>query len=359
MLVISLMTTALVVMLLGWLVAGGPRLPSDIDRIIDEAMRSDLSHVVAGETGYATSQGLRIWYEHLHPHTPPKGTVLLVLSQGADALMWPPAFVRLFVEAGYRVVRFDHRGTGMSDRVEAWDRRSNAYTLNDMAGDAVAVLDALDVRRAHVVGLSMGGMIAQVMAIEHPSRVASLALLSTSGDPGDPELPGLKLGSLLATVVTSLPLVRYRLLGGERNLVKERIAKAAAYGVDGMDPRETAEVVLYDLRHRRGTHVAAVAQHFVAITISGARHAGLRAVDVPTLVVHGRHDPLLPLEHGAKLAASIRGARTLWLDAGHVLPYPDMPRVNAALLDHLADAAARESQRSSTMEEPASPPADG
>lgn len=320
-----------------YIFAGGPKLPPETDAIIDDVLNSELPEVVVGETGFASSAGLNIWYESISPQGLPRGTVLLLMGSGGDALIWPPGFVRAFVDAGYQVVRYDQRGTGASDWVEDWDRQ-NPYSVADMAGDVVAVLDALGIERAHLVGLSMGGMIAQEVAIGYPDRVASLTLMMTSGYVGDPDLPqGPTTRYLLSSLVKGVPLLKYRLIGGEKNLVKERIAKQVSMiGYEGLDIRETAEVVLYDLRNRRGINTRGAFQHMTAVAVSGSRYEGLRRIDVPTLVIHGTTDQFIPVEHGRKLVEIIPEAKGLWLEGvGHVFPVPDMDALLENILSHI------------------------
>jgi pimeloyl-ACP methyl ester carboxylesterase len=231
----------------------------------------------------------------------------------------------------------------MSDWLENWDR-SNPYSLADMAGDVVAVLDALQVERAHLVGLSMGGMVAQEVAIQQPSRAASLTLMMTSGFVGDPDLPGLSTRYLLGSALKGLPILKYRLLGGEKNLIKEHIAKhVAALGYDELDVRERAVVVLYGLRQRRGINLRGARQHLTAVTISGSRYEKLKTLHVPTLVVHGTADQMMPVEHGQKLAATIPNAKALWLEGlGHVFPMPDLAKLIKNITDHFEAAEQEE-----------------
>lgn len=319
--------------LLSYIFLGGPKLPPETDAIIDEVLQSEVPELIIGQTGFAASDGLQIWYEDISPKGPPKGTVLLVMSLGGDALEWPPTFVQAFVEAGYHVIRYDHRGVGMSDRVANWDRK-NPYTISDMAGDAVAVMEALNVQKAHIVGHSMGGIIAQAIAIEHPERALSLTLMSTSGYIGDPNLPGLTSSYFINSALKSIPLLKYRLLGGERNLIKERIAKMVVFlGPEDLDIRKTAEVVLYSLRKRQGISIQGALQHQAAVTVSGSRYEKLKKLDMPTLVIHGTADPINPIEHGKKLAEVIPNAEGLWLDrVEHVFPYPNMESVSEKII---------------------------
>ncbi len=322
-----------------WFLRGGPKLPPDIDAVIDRVATSDLEDVVGGETGYAGPRGVRIWYESIASEGAEKGVVLLNLSIGGDALFWPPSFLRALTRAGYQVIRFDQRGTGASDWLGDWSRQQ-PYPLSDMAEDAVAVLDALHVAKAHVIGLSFGGFIAQEIAIGHPERVASLTLMSTAADPTDATLPTMRIGPMLRAGLAGLPLLRYRLLGGEKNLVKERVAKVISVnGSDGVDVEELARLVLYDLRFRRGINFRAIVQHQAAVTITRSRYPLLGGIRVPTLVIHGTADTFLPIEHAHELARMIPTAKHLWLDGvGHQFPYPDMPAVTAAIVAHLDSA---------------------
>lgn len=322
-----------------YLLMSSPKLPPETDAIIDSVLHSDLSHVISGETGFVASDGLKIWYESVAPVGVPQGVVLLIMAMAGNALDWDPKFVRTFVESGYQVIRYDNRGTGMSDWMEQWTRK-NPYSIADMAGDAVAVLDALNVQTAHIVGLSMGGMIAQEVAIHDPERVASLTLMMTSGNVADPDLPGLTSRYLLTSFVKGVPLFKYRIMGGEKNLIKERIAKIIMFvGGDDLDIREIAETVLYDLRERRGINLKAIFQHQAAVAISGSRYDGLRSLDIPTLVIHGTADQFIPVEHGKKLAAVIPNAQGLWLEGvGHIFPFPDMDAIQQRILLNFGDA---------------------
>src|SRR5690606_19472688 len=225
---------------------GGPRLSADAQCVIKEVVSEDTASLLRGRTGYARSGSIQLWYEDLTPEEPEAGTVLLLMSMGGDALMWPRAFIDALRAAGFRVVRFDQRGTGLSDWMKRW-KRKNAYSLSDLADDALAILDHLGIERAHVCGVSLGGMVAQELAIQHPSRIASLVLLSTSPDVTDESLPTMRMSYLLRTVWQSLPLVRYRMAGGEENLVKERIAKVTLVQPDPPleDVRDLAQHVIY------------------------------------------------------------------------------------------------------------------
>jgi pimeloyl-ACP methyl ester carboxylesterase len=321
--VIIVILFPLLVILVIYIFTAGPKLPSETDAIIDEVLNRELPEQIVGEAGFASSAGLNIWYEGILPKGTPKGTVLLIMSNGGDGFFWPPSFMQAFVAAGYQLIRYDHRGTGMSDWVEEWDRQ-NPYSLVDMAGDAVTVLDALEVQEAHLVGVSLGGMVAQEVAINHPDRVASLTLIMASGDVGDPDLPSLSTRYLLESILKKLPLLKYRILGGEKNLIKERVAGyISLLDDDGLDIQEIAEVILYDRRNRRGMNARAAFQHIMAVIGSGSRYEKLRALDMPTLVIHGKDDQLLPIEHGEKLVDIIPNAKGLWVDdMGHVFPLP-------------------------------------
>jgi pimeloyl-ACP methyl ester carboxylesterase len=298
--------------------------------------KSDLSHVVAGKTGYAESNGVRIWYESISPQGTPKGVVLLSIAMAGDSLFWPPKFIRALTGAGYKVLRYDQRGTGLSDWMEDWHSK-HPYTITDMAEDAVAVLDELGIEKSHMVGLSLGGMVAQEIAIAHPDRTLSLTLLSTSPNVADSELPSLATSYIVGSLFKGLPLLKYRLMGGEKNLVKERIAKTISVNVyEGLGIKELAELVLYDLRERRGINLKALVQHQAAAASTRSRYELLKTLTAPTLIIHGTSDQILPITHGEKLAELIPNAKNLWLEGvGHRFPYPNMDDVNETIVFHM------------------------
>ncbi|GAA1055059.1 hypothetical protein GCM10017608_19110 [Agromyces luteolus] len=335
--------------LAAWIRFGGPRLPAGIDAVIDRVAAGDLAGVVTGTTGETDAGGIRIWYESIPPVGRERGTVLVLISLGGDAILWPPAFLRVLTGAGYRVIRFDQRGTGASDWMPEWDR-AHPYTLVDLARDAIAVLDATGTEHAHLIGLSFGGMVAQEVAIAEPGRVASLTLMSTSPDPTDPTLPEPRVGRLALQAIRGLPILKYRLLGDPYADVKERIAKIISVsGPEGVDVEENAALVLYDRRERNGLNLRALRQHQAAVAATRPRAPALATLAVPTLVVHGTDDDLMPFEHGRRLAATIPDAARLWLDGvGHVFPYPPSAGVEGAILAHL-DAAGGRAQRSSPI----------
>jgi pimeloyl-ACP methyl ester carboxylesterase len=315
---------------------GGTKLSSAAESIIDEVLREDLPELVQGQSGFAISGEVKIWYECIAPCEEVKGTVMLISSMGGDGLSWPPAFMRSFLDAGYMVIRYDHRGTGMSDWIEGWDRK-HPYTLVDMAGDAAAVLDALSIEQAHLVGLSLGGMVAQELAIHHPGRAASLTLMMTSAYAPDPDIPGLTTRTVLRYAVSGLPLLRYRILGGERNLIRERIAKMLQFlEPNDWDIREAARLVLYDLRRRRGLNLRGVLQHQAAVSVTPPRFDALQQLSIPALIIHGADDEMIPVEHGHKLAMIISGARTILLEGvGHVFPPPGLPELTVEIIAHI------------------------
>ncbi|WP_082978921.1 alpha/beta fold hydrolase [Arthrobacter sp. B6] len=319
--------------LLAW---RGPRLPPGTEETIARIRAAPVTGVVKGKSGYAQSGGVRIWYESIPSAGAEKGVVLLNSSLGVGSLFWPPAFLRALSAAGYRVVRYDHRGTGASSWMTGWSRK-HPYSLIDMANDAIAVLDELHIDRSHVLGLSLGGFVAQEIAIAYPGRVQSLTLMSTSADPTDGSMPGPQTWPLILSVIAGLPLLRYRLLGGEANLVKELLAGLVAQGGDEpVDVEEWTRIVLYDLRERNGLNLRALLQHQVAVAVTRSRYPLLGSITAPTLVIHGNADAYLPIEHGHRLAAAIPSACGLWLEgAGHPFPYPDMHEVMTAITGHL------------------------
>jgi pimeloyl-ACP methyl ester carboxylesterase len=334
---LALFSLLIVTALAAYIAFGGPRLSADAQRVIKEVVSGETPAILRGRTGFARSGAIQLWYEDLRPQTTEVGTVLLLMSMGADALMWPRTFIDGLLAAGFRVVRYDQRGTGLSDWLETWQRK-NAYGLGDLADDALAILDHLGIERAHACGVSLGGMVSQELALRQPSRIHSLVLISTSPDVTDPSLPTVSTSYVLRMVCKSLPLLRYSIAGGEENVVKGRIAKLTMVQPDPTpdEVRDLAQHVVYDLRCRRGINTSAVLQHQAAAAVSRPRHDLLTELRVPTLVIHGESDPIFPIEHGRRLAKLIPSAESLWLpNVEHVVLYPPRQAVMHAIVEHI------------------------
>jgi|GEM_PF-76098 len=321
-----------------------PPLPEGSEAAIDSALSEPLPELVTGQSGFARSASGRIWFEQREPEREPRGTVMLIMGIAANALVWPPELIEDLLAGGYRVIRYDHRGTGLSTS----DRRH--YTLVDMADDTRAILDALNIEQAHIVGLSMGGMIAQELALNDPERVASLSLLMTTGDSQDPELPPLSLSVGFDLTRTSL---KYGIFPSERRRMRLQMAihrLIAGEAWQGYDLHYVAQQVLYNLRERNGYNLTTAYRHLSAVRNSPPRLERLRELNLPTLAVHGELDPLIPIAHGRKLAETIPGAQGVWLeDLGHDVPSERASELTGALLTYFetADASRRAGSASS------------
>lgn len=331
---------ALLILLMGVIVFvffTGPRLPANTDRIIDDVMRSELPELVKGRSGYVVSDGHRIWYELIAPKSRSKGTILLFSGMATDALMWPQAFIDKLTGSGYQVIRFDYRGTGASDWVRDW--KEKPYSVVDLAKDAKAVLDALKVRKAHLVGMSLGGMVAQEFALEYPARARSLTSLMSSGDIYDKELP--KASNCVVRDFTKIG-VKYGLVKSERNTIKMMLAAQIilrGYSRYDLDVKGTAERVLYNLRRRKGYNPDVSGQHDQAARLWVPRLGELKNLRIPVLVIHGKNDPFVPIEHSQKLAAAVPHSEAKWFDnMGHDLPPNLVDAIGQEIIDHIKNA---------------------
>lgn len=324
--------------LLAWFFLAGPRLPRGTEDAIARAIHGHPEAPFAGTPGFARNGTVHLWYQVIPSAGPPRGTILLLIAMGADSAHWPPSFIRSLTSAGYQVVLHDPRDTGLSDR-----GTPSGTTLLDMAADALAVQDAAGPAQAHVIGLSLGGFVAQEVAIAAPDRVLSLTLLSTGADPTDGSLPGPRTGALAWKALRGLPLLRYRLLGGEANLVRERIAKELAFlGPSAMDLDEIAQQVVAAHREGRRLNLRVLQRQQAAVASTRSRYPLLPSISAPTLVIHGTADELLPIDHARKLVELIPGARGYWLEGvGHQFPYPGMDAVMTAIFRHIDAATTR------------------
>lgn len=298
-----------------------PKLDNQSKQIINQVLKDPIPEIIHGETGFAKSQNHTIWYESIKPKDTIIGAVILIMGNGDDALSWPPKFISNLTDAGYQVIRYDHRGTGLSTSKEKW-KKKNAYSLNDMAGDVIAILDTLQIQKAHIVGASMGGMIAQIVAIEYPKRTASLTLIMSSGDAMDPILPPMS-DDIISEMVGAV--LKHGLFGNrkgqiKRQIIQKRILMGKATG--NFDVKAMAEIANYNLKKRDGYKIISAKHHYQAILNAPSRYVELsRIINIPTLVVHGMKDPVIPYLHSEKLVKIIPAAKNLWIkNMGHDLP---------------------------------------
>lgn len=225
----------------------------------------------------------------------------------------------------------------MSDWFENWNQ-TNPYSLADMAADGIAVLDSVGVEKAHVLGISMGGMIAQEMAIHFPNRVASLISIMSSCNIEDSDLP--PISSEIAWKLIKVSL-KYGLLGGKENMIKLHLASRIILMGDSdheLNIREIARQVLYNLRKRKGYNSKVSRQHQAAVQQSGSRYYELSKLKIPALVIHGKSDPFIPIEHGKKCASIIPNEDHFWIEnMGHDIPEELTDRIVTIILSNLSE----------------------
>ncbi|MFN3231628.1 MAG: alpha/beta fold hydrolase [Alphaproteobacteria bacterium] len=286
-----------------------------------------------------TANGITIEYdERGNPGDP---TLLLVMGFGQQMLAWPDPFCDMLAEQGCRVIRFDNRDTGFTQKFEDFgvpDMQKMVmelakgtvpdapYTLEHMADDAAGVLDALGIERAHIVGVSMGGMISQLVALRHPAKTASLiSVMSSSGRPG---------------VGQATPQAGAALFARPKSMEKEDVVEHAvmtskaigspAFPIDE-DRLRVAAGVLYD----RSFYPQGAPRQYAAILATPPRHDNLKDITAPTLVIHGADDPLIPQDGGEDTAALIPGSRLEIIEGmGHNLPPQLWPKLVELITGH-------------------------
>jgi pimeloyl-ACP methyl ester carboxylesterase len=290
-----------------------------------------------GEELFAPANGLELCYQEIGE--PDGEPLLLVMGLATQLLGWDERLCSLLAERGFRVVRFDNRDIGRSTKLDqagapslldtlGGRRASAAYLLRDMAIDSVGLMDHLGWESAHVVGASMGGMIAQTMAIEHPERLRSLvSIMSTTGQ----RWTGLPTVKAFGVLFSKRPTDREAFI--QRGVNTFRVIGSPGYPFDEQHVREVASRS-YD----RGQSAAGVARQLHAITASGDRTTGLEGVHLPATVIHGNRDPLVRPSGGRATAAAISGSRLKIIDGmGHDLPRELYP----TLADEIESTAAR------------------
>lgn len=257
--------------------------------------------------------------------------ILLIAGFGTQMIRWTETFCQTLVARGYRVIRFDNRDTGYSthfvqhaapnfDSLAAMlmtgQRPDVPYTLYDMAHDVIGLLDALSIKRAHVVGRSMGGMIAQILASDHAKRVLSLtSIMSCTGNPALPQTS--------PDIIAMMTRPAIDPFSDEAGFLAHSLAFARRIAGSGHPFDEESHRTLILQEVRRAYDPNGVGRQLAAIAVTGDRRARLATIKAPTLVVHGAEDPLLLPACGEDTASSIPNAEFLLIDGmGHELPAP-------------------------------------
>lgn len=272
--------------------------------------------------------------------------ILLIAGLGAQMITWTVPFCTLLASRGFRVVRFDNRDAGLSthftdasappftaiaDALARGERPDIPYTLGHMADDAVGLLDTLGIEHAHIVGRSMGGMIAQLVASQHPGRALSLTcIMSSSGNPGlPPSTPA------AMTVLTARPP---HPLEDEPGFLDHSVRAARVLSSPGFPFDEAMQRAQALAAAKRAYDPAGFGRQLAALVASGDRRALLAAIEIPTLVVHGTADPLTPLAAGQDIAANVAGAQIRVFEGmGHEVP-PELYESVATAIAELRDS---------------------
>jgi len=318
------------IILLTWIWANNsePRFPSNIDDLVQEVINEPLPELIKGKTGIVNNNGVSIFYE-IMGNEDAKETVILINGHTQTMLDWKPNFCQPILDAGYKVIRYDNRGIAMSDWMKDWNIKTNDYNLDDMATDAIAILDFLKIKKAHVIGQSMGGMIGQILAISHAKRVSSLTSIMSTGFYYDPKLVNVPFNFLKNFISLNLRFrwsfhkipTKMKFQLGIRKMLKGN-------GAYNLDNKAILQQAFYEITNRKGFNAKAVDQHSHAIKSSGSRYGKLSSIQVPTLIVHGTDDTLILFEHAKEYSPKIPNATTLFIEGmGHDLPKMHTPRI--------------------------------
>lgn len=292
--------------------------------------------------GTVQANGIQICYEDWGDEQAP--AVVLIMGLGAQLVGWPEAFCKMLVDGGRRVIRFDNRDIGHSEKIETTHAKISTklayarsrlglpikapYTLYDMSADVIGLLDALQIEQAHLVGASMGGMIAQITSAQHPDRVTTLTSIMSSS--GARWLPQGKLKALMRLGMA--PPSRERDVMLNHFALTLEVIGSPGFPMTHEERLERAAIGL-----DRSYHPAGTARQMLAVMSSGPRTQLLKNIKVPSLVIHGSHDPLVPLRHGRHTAHCIPNARLEVIRGmGHDLPAKLFPRLSDLILEHTA-----------------------
>ena len=282
----------------------------------------------------------------LGPQGQARPVVLLIMGLGMQLVDWPPVLVQTLVDAGYRVVRHDNRDIGKSQNFDAYGNPNliwatlkhklglsirPPYSLQDMALDAIGVLDTLNIQQAHIVGVSMGGMIAQRVAIAAPQKVVSLtSIMSSSGARRLPQAKGPVIRALM-----SRPANNTESAIADHYVKLFKIIGSPGFPVNEVELRER---ILSGIK--RSFHPAGTLRQMVAIAADAKRPNELGQITNPTLVIHGKADPLVPYANGVDTAKRIKGAHLIGIEGmGHDLPPGVVEQLLACMLPFFSKTA--------------------
>lgn len=279
----------------------------------------------------AAANGINIAYEEFGDPKAP--AILLIMGLGTQMIAWPQAFCLGLARSGFRVVRFDNRDVGLStkfDEVAPVDLLAAfshsiagrpivaPYSLTDMAADSLGLMDALGISRAHIVGASMGGMIAQIIAARYADRTRSLTSIMSSS--GDPSLPPGKPDAIAAL------LAPRRSADDRESVIQEGMRIYRVIGSPGFSTPDAEVRAKIEQAADRSYYPPGIGRQLLAVLASGTRVPLLKQIDVPTLVIHGADDPLVPVEAGKDTARHIHGAALQIIPGmGHDLPSALIP----------------------------------
>lgn len=288
--------------------------------------------------GKAPCNNIEIYFETFgQKHNP---AILLIMGLDAQSILFTKEFIEPLVEAGYYVIRFDNRDIGLSTWMNDGWHRKQPYTLEDMAKDSIELLDYLSIAKAHIIGVSMGGMIAQRIAISYPERILCLVSIMSSGFALDHEAVPLLIGRPLVRLVPFF----LRNLSINSRLVFPRVTvenyMKTYRRLNGkafpLNHTQLRNIFVEGIEQRKGQNPKAIFQQFCAIVASGSRLNELSKINAPTLVIHGTKDPLIWPIHATIYAPKIPNAKMLWIEGmGHQMPRPVLDIVLPAIIEHL------------------------
>lgn len=267
----------------------------------------------------APVNGIELCYDTIGPDD--GEPLVLINGLGSQMIRWPQGFLAAIVAEGFRVVIFDNRDVGLSTSFDDAGE-TLAYTIADMAADVVGLLDHLGVERAHIVGQSMGGVIAQTIAITYPDRVTSLASIMSGTSDGPVAAPSPEIAAMLTG-----PMPEGREAAIEADLRMRRLIAGPGFPFDEDAMRDLAERVV-----DRAFRPTGVRRQMMAIGAAPGRSEALASVRVPTVVIHGTADPLVPFSNGERTAEAVPGAELVAIEGmGHDLPEGAWPQVVGAI----------------------------
>lgn len=291
----------------------------------------DVSTVIHGKTGFAKNGDVKLWYEHITPKSEPKATLIFIMGLEMDSMAWPNSLLHAIVNEGFAVIRFDNRCSGLSTYIN--NTLLPKFSLTHMSQDVHCVLQHLKIKKAIIVGVSMGGMIAQQYSIMYPKSTLGVVSIMSSGNIFDTSCGGTNFKTIAKLAWLGLKSGSFP---SEEKMLQNKIEVMHVLrgnANEQLDYKGLGLQLLYNYRIRKFSKNTGGIHQVRAIKLSGSRYKALSQSEIPYLLIHGKNDPLISHKHSEKLATIIPNCESVFItEMGHIFSETNNETIVSSIL---------------------------